>query len=589
MTESAFYLGEGAACSFVVFHPAAALKPAPSVLLLPPFGWDEIASYRARREWALHLAARGHAVLRVDLPGTGDSPGSLDNPKRWESWQTAVRSALAWLAATTGTPPVALGMGLSGYLAWSAASTGDVGRVVLWGTPARGRRLLRELRAFAALETTRIGAPEHLEPVHGLEVGGFVLPATIVDVLEKLDLGDVPVPSSVDALVLGRDGIPADPVLVQAVHRTAGTVTTGAGQGYGAMLVQPDRARAPLATFEEVDRWLSAGLRDGAVAVPSSMSAPTAPELSLGRLGERPVSYPRDFGSLRAVITEGRDASDAPLTLVYLNAGAVSRIGPNRMWVESAREWAARGIPSLRLDVKGIGDSDGDSSYEDVRNLYDDSFAVDVRAALDELERAGLPNRFVLVGLCSGGFWAYHVLLADERAVAAVMLNPRILFWHEHLDALRDLRRTRLLARPRTWSRLMRGEVPFRRWVAFAGWLSSAAASRLKRPERGSVFDWQAQRIAKSFAELQRAGRRARFIFCDGEPLHDELLDAALLGGRSWPNVFLEEIPGRDHTFRPTWMQQAVARSMAAAIAAEVTLAARAGDSTPEAERRHSA
>ena len=43
-----------------------------------------------------------------------------------------------------------------------------------------------------------------------------------------------------------------------------------------------------------------------------------------------------------------------------MNAGGVRHIGPNRMWVEAARRWAAQGIPSARVDFIRVGESDGD-------------------------------------------------------------------------------------------------------------------------------------------------------------------------------------------------------------------------------------
>ena len=49
------------------------------------------------------------------------------------------------------------------------------------------------------------------------------------------------------------------------------------------------------------------------------------------------------------------------LCAVWLNAGPQRRIGPNRMWVETARRWAALGVPSVRVDLAAIGDADGDS------------------------------------------------------------------------------------------------------------------------------------------------------------------------------------------------------------------------------------
>ena len=50
-------------------HPAAG-ETLPAVLLCPPFGREDAASYRSRREWADSLAAAGMPALRFDFPGT---------------------------------------------------------------------------------------------------------------------------------------------------------------------------------------------------------------------------------------------------------------------------------------------------------------------------------------------------------------------------------------------------------------------------------------------------------------------------------------------------------------------------------------
>src|SRR5262249_38542101 len=65
-------------------HPARGVGPA--VLLCPPCGREDAASYRSRREWAENLAANGIPVLRLDLPATGDSGGRIDEPGRLASW-----------------------------------------------------------------------------------------------------------------------------------------------------------------------------------------------------------------------------------------------------------------------------------------------------------------------------------------------------------------------------------------------------------------------------------------------------------------------------------------------------------------------
>jgi hypothetical protein len=45
------------------------------VVIVPPFGWEDVCSYRPLRFMARTFAGRGIPTLRYDLPGTGDSSG----------------------------------------------------------------------------------------------------------------------------------------------------------------------------------------------------------------------------------------------------------------------------------------------------------------------------------------------------------------------------------------------------------------------------------------------------------------------------------------------------------------------------------
>ena len=103
------YLGTGPSASFAIFHPPAIGAPARRpVLISPPWGWDEVASYRSRRRWAERLAADGHPTLRLDLPGTGDSAGEAGDADLPARWVAALTSATRWLADTAGANGIAV-------------------------------------------------------------------------------------------------------------------------------------------------------------------------------------------------------------------------------------------------------------------------------------------------------------------------------------------------------------------------------------------------------------------------------------------------------------------------------------------------
>jgi pimeloyl-ACP methyl ester carboxylesterase len=111
---------------FGTFHDAASgPDSATAVLIVGPWGWDEITSYASRRAWAERLAADGHPTLRIDLPGIGDSAGTPGDPARLDAWTSAIGAAAAWLAARPGVDRVALiGLGLGGLVAGKAIADG---------------------------------------------------------------------------------------------------------------------------------------------------------------------------------------------------------------------------------------------------------------------------------------------------------------------------------------------------------------------------------------------------------------------------------------------------------------------------------
>jgi pimeloyl-ACP methyl ester carboxylesterase len=524
-------------------HEPAAPSHGPAVLFVPPFGWEDVCSYRARRDWAEHLAAGGRPVLRFDLPGTGDSAGSPDDAGLVDAWTDTVAAA-ARLLATTSDRVAAVGLGLGGMLAWRAAAAGaPIDELVLWGTPARGSALVRELRAFARFETATIvaaGAPE--PPPGDLAPGGYRLTGETIAAIAELDLTELPL-RDVRVLLLDRDGVGVD----EALARDATVVR---GDGWGAMMVRPDESRPPSEVFDLVDDWLGAG----AAAAPETNRA-----VALVSPGVREEVVALTDDELVGVLATADEPTDSDLAVVLVNAAAVRRSGPSRLWTDLARGFAASGVPSLRVDLAGIGDSPGDGSrYHEVAPLYTPIFVRQVRAVLDELEHVLPAQRFVVLGLCSGAYWAFHAALEDPRVAAAVLLNGRLLFWDDTLERERDLRsiRRRMLT-PFYWRRLLRGDFSFGPRRALA-----ALAAPLVRPRAAAETD-------RALDRLRETGKRVTFVFCDGEPLRDELERTGRLHDRvRWPNVDVELVPGRDHTFRPLWMQPHVRAAVERAVSA---------------------
>jgi pimeloyl-ACP methyl ester carboxylesterase len=561
LTVFPMYLETAFETIFAPFHAPAGGQPfGAAVLICGPWGWDDVASYRSRRRWAERLAAAGHPVLRFDLPATGNSAGVPTDPDLLEAWIGAVGTGAEWLRANSSAPRVVgLGLGLGGLLAREAIARGaPLEELVLWGAPTTGRTFSRETNAFSRMQTWS-GQPlgRASLPEGAIEAGGFVLSAQTLEALKGLD--PEPAPAGLRrTLLLDRDGIAVDARLREGMEAAGVEVETASGAGWGNLVGHPERSRLDPAVADTVDAWL-------AVAETASSAGPDAGEartlkmaLEVGdvKLEESVREIPQSFGNAFGVYTRRSDAQDGNLCAVFLNAGAVRDTGPNRMWVETARRGASAGVPSLRVDLAGIGDADGDEArFSDVAEFYIPEYEDQVIAVLDSLEADGIASRFVLVGLCAGAYWAFRVARRDRRIESLALLNAGALTWNESLLRQRDARKLDRVFQRRWWGKLSRGEV---KNLTPTAALRMASARFGRRSSRGGMATRHA--IESDLDRIRDLGPRLVLAFSGEEPMHTELAAEGVLEHlERWPNLELCELPGADHTLRPLAAQTATA------------------------------
>ncbi len=146
MTETPLYFPHGGLALFGVLHEAAGTEPKLPVVFCHPFGEEKLWTHRVFVSFARELALRGHAVLRFDQTGNGDSEGEFS--------QSSVSSALGDLACAidrlkelTGSREVALlGLRLGATLASLAVEErDDVRALVLWAPVVDGDRYAQDL------------------------------------------------------------------------------------------------------------------------------------------------------------------------------------------------------------------------------------------------------------------------------------------------------------------------------------------------------------------------------------------------------------------------------------------------------------
>jgi exosortase A-associated hydrolase 1 len=268
---------------------------------------------------------------------------------------------------------------------------------------------------------------------------------------------------------------------------------------------------------------------------------------------ERALSFRCGADRLYGVLSLPRGACGRGVLVVV--GGPQYRAGSHRQFTLLARSLAARGIPVMRFDYRGMGDSEGEA--RDFEAIGDD-----LRAAIDAFSGAvpGL-REVVLWGLCDAASAITMYAPGDARVNGLVLLNP----WVRTDDGiarttLKHYYRARLLERA-FWLKLLRGRFHLGASLrSMAGLARAALRPRVAEGGGGDGMD-------APLPERMRAGMRA----FEGQVL--VIISGADLTGRefcdltgadpTWnrllasPRVARRQLDKADHTFsRRAWRDQ---------------------------------
>lgn len=218
---------------------------------------------------------------------------------------------------------------------------------------------------------------------------------------------------------------------------------------------------------------------------------------------EQALVLPCEGEQLVAVLTRPRQPAVADLALLVVVGGPQVRAGSHRQFTQLCRAVAAAGVPAMRFDVRGMGDSSGPlHTFEHI--------GPDIAAAIDALQ-AQLPTvrRVVLWGLCDGASAALMHLherqaqgRPDARVAGLVLLNP----W---VRSAQTLARAHVkhyywnrLRQGEFWRKLLRGGVAGRALRDLLGNLSAARGSGPAAAASAAALPFQERmlRAAEGFA-----------------------------------------------------------------------------------------
>lgn len=242
-------------------------------------------------------------------------------------------------------------------------------------------------------------------------------------------------------------------------------------------------------------------------------------------------------------------AEDAPRRAMLLVVGGPQyRVGSHRQFVLLARQLAAAGIPVLRFDYRGMGDSAGA-----LRDFAD--VGEDIGAAIDALQ-AALPtvNQVVLWGLCDAASAAAFYGWRDQRVAGLVLANPWIRTERGEARAvLRHYYLKRLMSGD-FWRKLLSGRVRVGRSLGEMG--------ELRRRARGGDEPAGLDLPGRMRHGLEHFAGPVLLILSGNDLVAKEFLDHAQTDD-GWqarlasPGLTRRDLAAADHTFsRRAWRDQ---------------------------------
>jgi exosortase A-associated hydrolase 1 len=273
---------------------------------------------------------------------------------------------------------------------------------------------------------------------------------------------------------------------------------------------------------------------------------------------ERGVTFSCNGSWLYGVLSVPKSSVSRGVLIVV--GGPQYRVGSHRQFVLLARHLAAQGVPVLRFDYRGMGDSEGDArTFEDL----DD----DLRCAIDSfLNEIPSLTELVIWGLCDAASAALFYAHQDKRVTGLILLNPWVRtdegaakVYLKHYYAAR-------LFEPHLWSKILRGR--FNYLQAIQSFLKTAGTVLRKKSTlaitnmEGIESCNRAPLPQRMLTGLRRFEGKLLLITSGNDLTAQEFLDV-VQASPEWqkllasPQVSRLDLPQATHTFsRREWRDQ---------------------------------
>jgi exosortase A-associated hydrolase 2 len=460
----------------IVYRPAAVSGV--GIVLCNPLFEARKSTHRVMVNLARALARDGHTVLRFDYRGCGESDGEF-GAYAFTAWKRDIELACAALRQMPGCRHTGLlGLRAGASLAWLAAPQMQPDFIVLWEPVVNGsthllaelrKKLMKETITFGHNRVTRNALLETLRKGQSIDFDGYEITHQLYTDFEQLELcATEPPPCPGLVVQLGpHPELTGDieafvrhcrsrNALLTVIARRERPFWNLIGLVDCPSLIDTTRAwiaeRQPGAA-RAVDRRTSAASPTVRLVPPSDPGVPPTPP------APRPVTLTVAGQALRGLL-HTPDAAGNGLGILFLHGWSGCKLGPHRMFVNAARQFAANGCHCLRIDFRGRGDSDGLPRAADIVSMTEDA-----AAAFAHLSSIAAVRAVAVLGICSGGKVAVSLAAREPRVKHLALWSAEAL---APLRATTIARRKTLLAlkqyaykacRPATWRKLLTGRV----------------------------------------------------------------------------------------------------------------------------------
>lgn len=274
---------------------------------------------------------------------------------------------------------------------------------------------------------------------------------------------------------------------------------------------------------------------------------------------EAPIVFHCGGEPLLGIVHHG--AAGARVGVLIVVGGPQYRVGSHRQFVLLARHFAAAGVPAMRFDYRGMGDSGG--AYAGFESLD-----ADIAAAIDAF-RATCPRveEIVLWGLCDAASAILFYAHRDPAVRGIVIVNPWVRTVAGGAKAyLKHYYGARILDGS-FWRKVLAGEFDARkslrallRLIAQAGSRASEAGSAAERDARSPPDISLRSTLPERMAEGLRRYRGPVLLFISGKDLTAREFEDAVAASALWKRLLSDarvtriELAEADHTFsRQDW------------------------------------